>query len=60
MKTGADNRVSDEGCIYTLAESELKCALEIATKRYLVPIEIIGKRCYKLSEVKTILNGGRR
>lgn len=29
-------------------------------KGYLVPIEVGGKRRYKMSEVKTILNGGRR
>jgi len=31
-----------------------------AKRGYLVPIEIGGKRRYKLSEIKSILNGGRK
>jgi len=30
-----------------------------AKRNYLVPIEIGGKRRYKMSEVKAILNGGK-
>ncbi len=31
-----------------------------AKRGYIVPIEVGGKRLYKMSEVKAILNGGRK
>ena len=31
-----------------------------AQRNYLVPVEVGGKRRYKMSEVKEILNGGRK
>jgi len=31
-----------------------------AQRNYLVPVEVGGKRRYKMSEVKAILNGGRK